>query len=108
MLHPALPDDPGHAIWKDLIGRSSGLFGFVLKDLGDDAAAAFLDELELFGLGYSWGGFESLAVLSQVSHIRTATKWNEGPTIRLSIGLEHPDDLMKDLRDGLDRAKAVG
>ena len=108
VLHPALPEDPGHAIWKDLIGRSSGLFGFVLKDLGDDAAAALLDGLELFGLGYSWGGFESLAVLSQVGHIRTATKWAEGPTIRLSIGLEHPDDLMKDIRAGLDRAKAIG
>lgn len=108
VLHPALPDDPGHKIWKDLIGRSSGLFGFVLKDLSEEAASAMLDEFELFGLGYSWGGFESLAVLSQLTKIRTATKWNEGPTIRLSIGLEHPDDLMKDLRDGLDRAKAVG
>lgn len=107
VLHPALPDDPGHAIWKDLMGRSSGLFGFVLKDLGDDAAAALLDGLELFGLGYSWGGFESLAVLSQVKHIRTTTNWNEGPTIRLSIGLEHRDDLIKDLRAGLDRALAT-
>lgn len=108
VLHPALPDDPGHKIWKDLIGRSSGLFGFVLKDLSEDAAAALLDSLELFGLGYSWGGFESLAVLSQLKPIRTATTWNESPTIRLSIGLEHPDDLINDLQAGLERAKAIG
>lgn len=108
VLHPALPDDPGHEIWKDLIGRSSGLFGFVLKDLSEDAAAALLDGLELFGLGYSWGGFESLAVLSKVHHIRTATKWHDSQTIRLSIGLEHPDDLMNDLKAGLDRARVVG
>lgn len=108
VLHPALPDDPGHAIWKDLIGRSSGLFGFVLDGLGEKAAAAMLDGLELFGLGYSWGGFESLAVLSQVHHIRSATTWPHDATIRLSIGLEHPDDLMTDLRAGLDRAKAAG
>ena len=108
VLHPALPDDPGHELWKKLVGRSSGLFGFVLKDLSEEAASALLDGLELFGLGYSWGGFESLAVLSQLKQIRTATTWGEGPTIRLSIGLEHPDDLIEDLRAGLDRAKAVG
>jgi len=72
VLHPALPDDPGHAIWKDVIGRSSGLFGFVLNDLDENAASAMLDGFELFGLGYSWGGFESLAVLSQLQNIRTA------------------------------------
>ena len=108
VLHPALPDDPGHEIWKELIGRSSGLFGFVLRDLSQEAASAMLDGFDLFGLGYSWGGFESLAVLSQLDKIRTTTKWTEGPTIRLSIGLEHPEDLMDDLRAGLDRAKAIG
>lgn len=108
VLHPALPDNPGHAIWKDTIGRSSGLFGFILKDLSENAAAAMLDGFSLFGLGYSWGGFESLAVLSQLQKIRTATRWENGPTIRLSIGLEHPDDLIADLRAGLDRAKATG
>jgi len=108
VLHPALPDDPGHAIWKDVIGRSSGLFGFVLNDLDENAASAMLDGFELFGLGYSWGGFESLAVLSQLQNIRTANPWREGATIRLSIGLEHPDDLIADLRAGLDRAKAAG
>lgn len=107
VLHPALPEDPGHAIWKDLMGRSSGLFGFVLKDLNEEAASAMLDGFKLFGLGYSWGGFESLAVLSQLNKIRTATRWSEGPTIRLSIGLEHHNDLIDDLRAGLDRAKAV-
>ena len=109
VLHPALPADPGHAIWKENFGRSSGLFGFVLNGYSDEAAAAFLDGLELFGLGYSWGGFESLAVYSQVHHIRTSTNLQvEGPTIRLSIGLEHPDDLIADLNAGLKRAKAVG
>ncbi len=104
VLHPALPDNPGHALWKKLFGRSSGLFGFILKDTIDiNAAAAFLDGLELFGLGYSWGGFESLAVLSQFEGIRTATKKPQQITIRLSIGLEHPDDLIADLRAGLDR-----
>lgn len=107
VLHPALPDDPGHAIWKELIGRSSGLFAFILKDMNDEAAAAMLDHFDIFGLGYSWGGFESLAVLSQVKHIRSATRWTDAPTIRLSIGLEHPDDLIADLRAGLDRAKAA-
>ncbi|MEM8839455.1 MAG: cystathionine beta-lyase [Pseudomonadota bacterium] len=104
VLHPALPEDPGHAIWKDTMGRSSGLFGLILNGVSHDGAAAMLNHLELFGLGYSWGGFESLAVLSQVDHIRSATKWQpEGPLIRLSIGLEHSDDLMADLRAGLDQ-----
>lgn len=105
ILHPALPDDPGHKIWKETMGRSSGLFGFVLDGMPEASAAAFLDSLELFGLGYSWGGFESLAVLTQVENIRTATRWNPGgPTIRLNIGLENPKDLKKDIKRALDAA----
>jgi cystathionine beta-lyase len=99
VLHPALPDDPSHAIWKRDFGRSCGLFGFVLN--GDvDHAKAFLNGLQLFGLGFSWGGFESLAVLSELEHSRTVRKWSEGPVIRLHIGLEDPADLIEDLERG--------
>jgi cystathionine beta-lyase len=99
VLHPALPDDPSHAIWKRDFGRSCGLFGFVLT--GDvDHAKAFLNALQLFGLGFSWGGFESLAVISELEHSRTVRKWSEGPVIRLHIGLEDPADLIEDLERG--------
>jgi cystathionine beta-lyase len=99
VLHPALPDDPSHAIWKRDFGRSCGLFGFVLN--GDvDHAKAFLNGLQLFGLGFSWGGFESLAVISELEHSRTVRKWSEGPVIRLHIGLEDPADLIEDLERG--------
>lgn len=99
VLHPALPDDPGHAIWKRDFGRSTGLFAFVLK--GDDSQAkAFLDALKLFGLGFSWGGFESLAVMSDLASARTVRPWREGPVIRLHIGLEDVADLTGDLERG--------
>lgn len=99
VLHPALPGDPGHAIWKRDFGRSSGLFGIVLK--GDERqAAALLNALTLFGLGYSWGGFESLAVMSELQHFRTVRPWREGPVIRLHIGLEDVADLIEDLERG--------
>jgi cystathionine beta-lyase len=99
VLHPALPDDPGHEIWKRDFGRSSGLFAFELK--GDiRQARAFLDALQLFGLGYSWGGFESLAVLSELTQFRTVRPWKAGPVIRLQIGLEDVADLIQDLECG--------
>jgi cysteine-S-conjugate beta-lyase len=99
VLHPALPDDPGHAIWKRDFGRSNGLFAFVLKgELGH--AKAFLNALELFGIGASWGGFESLAVPSELVHSRSVRKWTEGPVIRLHIGLEDIADLTEDLERG--------
>ena len=99
VLHPALPGCPGHEFWKRDFGRSTGLFGFVLR--GDlDQAARFLDTLKLFGLGYSWGGFESLAVLGELTESRTVQRWTEGPVIRLHIGLEDPADLMADLSAG--------
>jgi cystathionine beta-lyase len=100
VLHPALPDDPGHAVWKRDFGRSTGLFAFVL-DGGERQARAFLDALTLFGMGYSWGGFESLAVLSELTTARTVRPWTEGPVIRLHIGLEDVDDLIEDLQRGL-------
>ena len=99
VLHPALPDDPGHAIWKRDFGRSTGLFAFVLD--GDERhAKAFLNALRLFGLGYSWGGFESLAVMSELAHTRTVRPWTEGPVIRLQVGLEDVADLQEDLERG--------
>jgi cystathionine beta-lyase len=99
VLHPALPDDPGHAIWKRDFGRSTGLFGFVLR--GEERQAkTFLDALELIGLGFSWGGFESLAALGEMEKCRTVRPWTEGPTIRLHVGLEDVADLIADLERG--------
>ena len=99
VFHPALPGDPNHEIWKRDFGRSTGLFGFVLNS---DIAGAkrFLDGLELFGLGYSWGGFESLAVLGELEKTRTVRPWTQGPVIRIHIGLEDVDDLKADLERG--------
>jgi len=104
VLHPALSDDPGHALWKrDFLG-ASGLFSFRLKQAPKEAIAAFMDDLELFGMGYSWGGYESLVIYADPSHYRTATKWdNTNPLIRLHIGLEDTDDLIADLSAGFDR-----
>ena len=101
VLHPALPGYPGHAIWRrDFLG-SSGLFSVVLKPVPDAAVDAFLDALELFGLGYSWGGYESLIIPFDCSTYRTATTWSPGgPTIRLQVGLEDIEDLKGDLARG--------
>ncbi len=100
VLHPAHPDCPGHAIWRRDFTGSSGLFSFVLK--GDqDSAARFVDTLELFGIGFSWGGFESLAVPKRPEHYRSATHWAcDGTVIRLQIGLEDVEDLKADLERG--------
>jgi cystathionine beta-lyase len=108
VLHPALPDCPGHAEWARDFKGSSGLFSFVL-DGGDAAArAALIDGLRHFGIGYSWGGFESLALPVDPASIRTATTWQAtGPMVRLHIGLEHPDDLIADLELGLARFRAT-
>jgi cystathionine beta-lyase len=101
VLHPALEDCPGHEYWKRDFTGATGLFSFVLD--GDDAARTRLVEgLELFGLGYSWGGFESLAL--PADPVRTVTRTAfEGPLVRLHIGLEHADDLIADLAAGLAR-----
>ena len=103
VLHPALASCPGHAIWQRDFNGSSGLFAFTLAG-GDDAdAAALIDALQLFGIGYSWGGFESLALPVDPRPDRTATAWTgEGPLIRLSIGLEDAGDLIADLERGFD------
>lgn len=98
VLHPALQGDPGHRIWKRDFTGSSGLFGFVMKPVGKEKVDLFLNSLELFGLGFSWGGFESLAIPADSGIKRTATTWNPGgPTIRLHCGLEDADDLIADI-----------
>ncbi|HTV27767.1 MAG TPA: cystathionine beta-lyase [Xanthobacteraceae bacterium] len=101
LLHPALPSFPGHAIWKRDFTGASGLFSMVLKPVPQEAVYAFLNTLELFGIGASWGGFESLAIPFDCSHARTASHWSPGgPTIRFHIGLEAVDDLIADLERG--------
>jgi cystathionine beta-lyase len=101
VMHPALASDPGHKIWKRDFTGACGLFSVVFKPTSEQSVHAFLNELALFGLGYSWGGFESLAILFDCSEYRTATKWAPGgPTVRLHIGLEDPDDLIADLERG--------
>lgn len=103
VLHPAMPDCPGHEIWKRDFSGSSGLFSFALKDGNEANRAAFIDALELFGIGYSWGGFESLALPVDPAKHRTATDWSmDGNLVRLNIGLEHPDDLIADLAKGFE------
>ncbi len=102
VLYPALESDPGHALWKRDFSGAASLFAVVLRPVADGAVAAMINALELFGIGSSWGGFESLAIRADVRRIRTATRWPaEGPLMRLHIGLEDPDDLIADLQQGL-------
>ena len=106
VLYPALEGDPGHAIWKRDFSGAASLFGVILKPASDAAVAALIDSLALFGIGSSWGGFESLAIRADPGKYRTATRWNPGgPLLRLHIGLEDPDDLMADLEQGLAQLK---
>jgi cysteine-S-conjugate beta-lyase len=108
VIHPALPDHPGHALWKRDFTGSSGLFSIVLKPASEAAVAAFLDGLELFGLGYSWGGYESLAIPFDCTATRTATRFGPGgPTVRFSVGLEDIEDLKADLDRGFARLRAT-
>ncbi len=101
VLYPALEGDPGHAVWKRDFTGAASLFSFVLAPATDRQVAAFVNALELFGIGSSWGGFESLAVVAHIERYRSVTKWNPGgPTVRLHIGLEDPDDLINDLERG--------
>jgi len=99
VLHPALPDCPGHEFWKRDFKGSSGLFSFELKDADDARRAAFIDRLELFGLGYSWGGYESLAM--PVDPVRTVSRAPAPNLVRLHVGLEDPGDLIADLEQAL-------
>ena len=106
VLHPALETDPGHALWKRDFKGSTGLFAIEFPKATTKAqVAAFIDHLDCFALGYSWGGYESLAVVAYWS--RSARPWTGGPLVRLQIGLEDPEDLMADLERGLARMKAA-
>jgi cystathionine beta-lyase len=104
VLYPPLPADPGHALWQRDFRGASGLFGVVLEPVDSAAVARMLDGMRLFGMGWSWGGFESLIIPTWPERARTVTTWNPGgPTLRLAVGLEDPQDLIDDLHDGLAR-----
>jgi len=104
VLHPALADCVGHDLWRRDFKGSSGLFSFVLDGGGEEDRTRLIDGLEHFGIGYSWGGYESLALPVDPQTVRTATKGDwEGPIVRLHIGLEDVDDLIEDLARGLER-----
>ena len=105
VLCPMLPSDPGHALWKRDFTGGCGLFGFVLASADRGAAARVVDALELFGIGYSWGGYESLALAIAPQDYRAVMSSPDtpGPAIRLAIGLEDPDDLIADLAQALAR-----
>ncbi|MEO0819584.1 MAG: cystathionine beta-lyase [Pseudomonadota bacterium] len=114
VIHPAMPHDPGHALWKrDFLGAAS-LFAFVIDPrYGSDAhMSALLDHLEHYGMGASWGGFESLLIPTYPERIRSATRWPapgrpKGQCMRIHVGLEDTDDLIADLAAGLDRMRRV-
>jgi cystathionine beta-lyase len=101
VLHPALPDCPGHEYWERDFKGSAGLFSFELKGAGAKDRAAFVDSLKFFGIGYSWGGYESLAL--PVDPFRTVSKPPAANLVRLHVGLEDPDDLIADLKNAFDR-----
>jgi cystathionine beta-lyase len=108
VLYPALPEDPGHALWRRDFTGASGLFGFLLMPVRRAALAAMLDHLEIFGMGASWGGYESLLIPTDPRPIRTARPWpHQGQLMRIHVGLEHPDDLIRDLEAGFARLAAA-
>jgi cystathionine beta-lyase len=109
VLHPALPTCPGHAIWKRDFSGSSGLFSVLLAPCSQAALAAFFNGLQLFGMGYSWGGYESLVIPFDCRTYRSVTRWDPpGPALRFSIGLEDVEDLQADLESGFLRMQAAG
>ena len=106
ILYPALEDDPGHALWRRDFTGACGLFGVVLNPAPKKAVDAMIDGLKHFGLGFSWGGYESLLVPSMPQ--RTVAPFHaEGPLIRIHAGLEDPQDLIADLSAGFDRLRAA-
>lgn len=105
VLHPALPNDPGHEIWKRDFSGSSGLFAFVLKDASETQVGEFLDAMELFELGYSWGGYTSLIVAVNTSDRTIAKAPQGGRLIRLQIGLEDTADLIEDIEQALTKIR---
>lgn len=108
VLHPARPDDPGHALWRRDFSGASGLFAIALRPMPTAALAALVDSLSLFGMGYSWGGFESLILPVQPHKVRSATGWDETQRLlRIHAGLETPADLITDLAQGFVRMRAA-
>jgi cystathionine beta-lyase len=108
VLYPALPEDPGHTLWKRDFAGASGLFSVVFKPCEKAALARFVDGLEHFAIGASFGGYESLVLPFDPSHYRTATKWEaKGPCLRFHIGLEDVDDLLEDLERAFARMRAA-
>lgn len=108
VIHPALASDPNHALWKRDFSGANGLFAMILKPVPPNAVAAMLDGMKLFGMGFSWGGFESLILPVEPWISRTATKWTEkGPYIRIHAGLEDVSDLIADLEAGFERLNAA-
>jgi cystathionine beta-lyase len=108
VLFPALEGDPGHAIWKRDFEGAASLFSLVLNPVSKEQVSAFVNALKLFGIGSSWGGYESLVTAPGIAHLRTATTWpNDGQVIRLHIGLEDPEDLTADLQQAFARMAAA-
>jgi cystathionine beta-lyase len=108
VIHPALETHPDHALWQRDFSGSTGLFSIILKPVSQKALAAMLDGLDLFGLGYSWGGYESLVLPFDCKTYRTATRWApDGPALRFSVGLEDMEDLKDDLENGFARLRAA-
>lgn len=104
VLFPALESDPGHALWRDQFSGAAGPFTFELMPCGETAFAAFIDALQLFSLGTSWGGYESLVLPAVPHHLRTLSVLpDEGRLVRLHLGLEDPEDLREDLARALGR-----
>ena len=106
VLYPALPSFAGHDLWKRDFDGASGLFSIVLKPCSKAALSAMVDDLQLFGIGWSWGGYESLIALLSAKGARTATNWKaKGPLLRIHVGLEDINDLILDLKQGFDRLR---
>lgn len=108
ILYPARPGSPGHALWRRDFTGACGLFGVVLHPQSDESIRSMLDGMTCFGMGYSWGGFESLILRSSPSSYRTATTWPwKGPLLRIHAGLENPDDMIADLEAGFERLRVA-
>ena len=110
VIHPALPDHPDHALWRRDFRGAPGLFAMQMRPCPRPAIEAMLNGLVLFGLGLSWGGFESLALLADPRPVRSAVPWpaEAGPLLRIHAGLEDPADLIGDLEAGFARLAAAG
>jgi cystathionine beta-lyase len=108
VLHPALFSHPQHALWRRDFSGASGLFSFSLEPNLFDARrapvalAALCERRRHFGIGYSWGGYESLIMPARIGHLRKVTPWTGGPLVRVHIGLEDPEDLIADLQQGFE------